>query len=224
MQSVARTNVTPSGTGDPGLLLRRVSLSASCTTGACLLLFLAPNYRFPSGVAPNVILALLSPVAIVVTYISYELTSRSLCNWAEEAFIAGFREAVDRRFGKATTYKRYRTFRATFLADPLAPNTFKAELGRCRDIRKQLAYAAAMCVALAPISVVVALFSEPRRQTASIVAIVAVLLGIAAVGAFRVRSITLGRAYGIAYEWAACHGRLSEYANARTRRNASNIS
>ena len=209
--STVRVNL-PSGTGDPAILLRRVSLSGSCTTGVLLLLILAPEYRFFPGIAPNVILSFFLPLGFILTSVSYEMSSRYLCNWAEAAFIFGFHEGAGNRFKKAEGYKAYRAFRGSFLSDPGAPNTLRTELARSRDIRKQIAYATATCAVIFPVATFVALASVSRRETAIYVAIIALSLAICTVIAFRVRSITLGRAYGLAYDWAARNKRLEEYA------------
>ena len=200
------------GTGDPTIVLRRVSLAGSLTTGVLLLLFLAPGYRLPSGIASNIILLLFLPLGYVLTYVSYEMSSRYLCHWGERAFVIGFREALEDRFAEASGYRRYRSFRGSFLSDPAAPNALKMELKQSRDIRKQTAYVAAMCAVVFPIAIAIVIFSGDRRETALVVLISALLLGLSCVFAFRVRSITLGRAYGLAYEWAACNERLRKYA------------
>ena len=216
--STAASVHLPSGTGDPAILLRRVSLSGSCTTGVLLLLILAPDYRFFSAIAPNVILSFFLPLGFILTSVSYEMSSRYLCNWAEAAFAIGFHEAVGERFKKAEGYKAYRSFRGAFLSDPTAPDTLRTELARSRDIRKQMAYATATCAAVLPVAAFVALVSDSRRETALYVAVISLLLAICTVLAFRVRSITLGRAYGLAYDWAVRNKRLDTFACAPTRR------
>lgn len=200
------------GSGDPAIVLRRVSLAGSLTTGVLLLLFLAPAYQLPSGVASNVLLLLFLPLGYVLTYVSYEMSSRYLCHWGERAFINGFREALEDGFGDASGYRRYRSFRGSFLSDPAAPNALKIELKQSRDMRKQTAYIAAMCAVVLPIATAVSVISRDRLEAALVVAISALLLGLGCIFAFRVRSITLGRAYGLAYEWAVCNERLQEYA------------
>jgi len=212
-QSTAPGVYLPSGTGDPAILLRRVSLSGSCTTGVLLLLVLAPDFRFFSSIAPNVIMSFFLPLGFILTSVSYEMSSRYLCNWAEPAFVFGFHEAVGGRFRRAESYKAYRAFRGSFLSDPSAPDTLRAEVARSRDIRKQMAYATATCAVILPVAAFVALVSENRRETALCVAVIALLFAICTVVAFRVRSITLGRAYGLAYDWAARNKRLNGYAH-----------
>jgi hypothetical protein len=213
MQTIDATINLPSGTGDPRVLLRRVFLSGSCTTGVLLLLVLAPNYRFVNAIAPNVILTFFLPLGFMLTAVSYEMSSRYLCNWAEAAFVYGFHEAVGDRFKRAAGYKMYRSFRGMFLSDASAPETLRAELARSRDIRKQIAYGTATCAVILPVATFVAVVSEARRETALDVALVALLLSACTVLAFRVRSITLGRAYGLAYNWAVRNGRLKHYAS-----------
>jgi hypothetical protein len=219
MQSAAAAGIhMPSGTGDPAILLRRVSLSGSCTTGVLLLLFLAPDYRLPAGIAPNVILTFFLPLGFILTSVSYEMTSRYLCNWAEAAFTVGFREAVGERFRRAAGYKPYRSFRGSFLSDPSAPETLRSELARSRDIRKQIAYVTATCGVILPVAAFVALVSAHRREAALDLAVITLLLTLCTIVAFRVRSITLGRAYGLAYEWAVRNKRLAGYAGTPSRR------
>src|SRR5260221_9527532 len=90
------------GSGDPAIVLRRVSLAGSLTTGVLLLLFLAPAYQLPSGFASNLIMLLFLPLGYTLTYVSYEMSSRYLCHWGEGAFVVGFREALESRFAEAS--------------------------------------------------------------------------------------------------------------------------
>jgi hypothetical protein len=210
--STTAATAFPSGTGDPAILLRRVSLSGSCTTGVLLLLFLAPDYRFPDGIGPNVILTLFLPLGFILISVSYEMSSRYLCIWAESCFVIGFREVVGYRFKKAAGYKVYRSFRASFLSDPSAPETLRAELARSRDIRKQIGYATAMCGVIMPVAVLVAAVSVRRQDIALSVALVTSVVSVCTVVAYRVRSMTLGRQYGLAYDWAVRNKRLAGYA------------
>ena len=208
--STAETKL-PTGTGDPTVLLRRVSVAGTCTTGVLLMLYLSPAYRFPDGVAPNVILAFFLPAGYVLTYVAYEISARYLCNWGETAFVVGFREAVGNRFKTAACYKVYRTFRGAFLSDSSAPEVLRIEMARSRDVRKQIAYVTAFCAVAVTVAAFTAMASTTRRPTALVVLLTSLILAICSVLAFRVRSLTLGRAYGLAYDWSSRNKRVREY-------------